>query len=88
MGPGIPNVAVLLNGSVRWVPLPTVAAGTELRRHRALILDRGRGTKGPFRGHPSALTTTSDSQGSGAVPYVAPPRLTNTTVPRGTDTVP
>lgn len=40
----IPNVAIL-DGSVGWMSLPTMAARTELRRHTALILGRGRGQR-------------------------------------------
>lgn len=51
MGLGVPNVAVLLDGSIGWVPLPTVTAGTELGRHTALILGRGRGQRDTLEDH-------------------------------------
>jgi hypothetical protein len=37
---GIPSVAIFLDGGIRRVPLPTVTAGTEVRRHTAPILGR------------------------------------------------
>lgn len=46
-GLGIPDVAVLMDGSVGWIPLPAMAAGTELRRHTALVLGRGQGQGAP-----------------------------------------
>lgn len=46
---GIPDVAILLDGGVGRVPLPTVTAGTELRRHTAFVLGRGRGKEAPWR---------------------------------------
>lgn len=70
--PGIPDIAVLLDGSVGWVPLPAVATGTELRRHTALVLGRGRGQRGALLDTMLCLATVSDSQGSRAGPHAAP----------------
>lgn len=47
----IPNVAVLLNGSIGWISPAAVTAGTELRRHTALARPGQRpGAKGCLRG--------------------------------------
>lgn len=42
-GLGIPNIAVLLDGGIRRVPLATMMAGTEVRKHTVFILGRGWG---------------------------------------------
>lgn len=80
--PGVPDIAVLLDGSVGWVPLPAVATGTELRRHTALVLGRGRGQRGALLDTmlwPLFRTARVAEQG----PTQPPPRLTSHTVPGG-----
>lgn len=80
MGLGLPNVAVLLDGGIRWVPLPTVTAGTEIRRHTAFILGRGWGhCFGQLGEQDSALVLGRPP----CCPLLSPPSLTSSTVPGG-----
>lgn len=68
-GLGIPNVAVLLDGSVGRIPLPTVTAGAELGRHAALVLGRGRGQRGTLEGCLTCHPVFQTARGVGAVPW-------------------